>query len=149
MFALLLLILWPIAELFVAIKVAEAIGVGLTVLALVVSCPLGIWLARAEGRSAWRRLSLAVSVGRPPGRQVVDGALIMLGGVLLVIPGFITDVLGAALLVGPLRSLGSTVLVRNFQSRAVRAATRFSRAPRSAYDVDATATDIDGPRLVP
>jgi UPF0716 family protein affecting phage T7 exclusion len=51
MFVLLLLIIWPIAELFVAIQVAEAIGVLLTVLALIVSWPLGVWLIRATARS--------------------------------------------------------------------------------------------------
>lgn len=147
MFVLLLLIIWPVAELLLAIAVAETIGVGLTVLALLVSWPLGIWLARSEGRSAWRRLGAAVSAGRPPGREAVDGALIMLGGVLLVVPGFITDVLGAGLLLGPLRALARSVIVRNFQSRALRTAARFSGAPGAAYDAEATATDVDGPRL--
>ena len=55
MLALLLLILWPIAELFVAIKVAEAIGVLLTVVLLIAGWPVGIWLAKAEGRVAFRR----------------------------------------------------------------------------------------------
>ena len=147
--ALLLLILWPVAELAVAIAVAEAIGVALTVLALIISWPVGMWLARSEGRSAFHRLSLAVSAGRPPGREVVDGVLIMLGGVLFVIPGFITDVIGAGLLLPPLRALARGFVVRHAQSRAVRAAARFSGAPRADYDAEATATDIDGPRLVP
>ena len=146
---ILLFILWPIVELLVAIKVAETIGVLLTLLLLALSWPLGFWLMKAEGRLAWRRLSQAVEQGRPPGREVVDGALVVLGGGLLIVPGFITDVLGLALLIPPLRGLARRGLVRNFQSRLIRTATRFSRAPRSAYDVDSTATDIDGPRLQP
>ena len=94
MLALLLLILWPIAELFVAIKVAEAIGVLLTVVLLLIAMPVGFWLTKAEGRVAWRRLSQAVAQGVPPGRQVLDGALVLLGGLLLIVPGFITDALG-------------------------------------------------------
>jgi UPF0716 protein FxsA len=147
MFALLLLILWPIAELFVAIKVAEAIGVLLTVILLLVGWPLGMWLAKTQGRAAWRRLSAAAAAGRPPGREVIDGALVLAGGMLLIVPGFITDIFGLLLLLAPTRSVAGAAIRRNFQSRVVVAATRFSRAPRSAYDVDSTATDLDGPQL--
>jgi UPF0716 protein FxsA len=147
MFALLLLILWPIAELFVAIKVAEAIGVLLTVVLLIIGWPLGLWLAKTEGRAAWRRLSSAVAAGRPPGREVIDGALILVGGVALMIPGFITDAIGLFLLLPPMRKLAGLALARNFRSRLVVAATRFSRSPGSAYDVDSTATDVDQPQL--
>ncbi len=147
MFALLLLILWPIAELFVAIKVAEAIGVLLTVILLLAGWPVGMWLAKAEGRAAWRRLSAAVAAGRPPGREVIDGALVLGGGILLIVPGFITDVFGLLLLLAPTRSVARGAITRNFQSRLVVAATRFSRAPRSEYDVDSTATDLDRPQL--
>jgi UPF0716 protein FxsA len=147
MFALLLLILWPIAELFVAIKVAETIGVLLTVILLLVGWPVGMWLAKAQGRAAWRRLSAAVATGRPPGREVIDGALVLVGGTLLIIPGFITDVVGLLLLLAPTRRVAGALIARNFQSRLVVAATRFSGAPRSAYDVDSTATDLDGPQL--
>jgi UPF0716 protein FxsA len=147
MLALLLLILWPIAELFVAIKVAEAIGVLLTVLALIVSWPIGMWLLRAEGRAAWRRLSAAVSAGRPPAREVIDGALVLLGGVLFIVPGFISDVIGLSLLLPPTRALARVGIVRNFNGRVVVAATRFSRPAPTAYDVDSTANDIDQPQL--
>jgi UPF0716 protein FxsA len=146
MIALLLLIAWPLAELFVAIRVGGAIGVLPTLLLLAASWPLGIWALRTEGRAVWRRFTAAVAEGRPPGREVVDGALVILGGALLVIPGFITDVIGLALLIPPTRALLRLLLVRNFESRLVRSAARFSRGP---YDVDSTATDIDQSRLRP
>ncbi len=147
MIALVILICWPIAELFVAIKVAEAIGVLLTVLLLVAGWPVGVWLIRAEGRSAWRRLRAAAAItGRPPGREVLDGALILFGGSLLIVPGFITDVLGLLLLLPPTRALARIGLVRNFQSRLVLRATRFGGPPRP-YDVDSTATDVESARL--
>ena len=147
MVALLLLILWPVAELFVAIQVAHAIGVLLTVVLLLAGWPIGMWLARTQGRAAWLRLSAAVAAGRPPGREVIDGALVLVGAVSLIVPGFITDVLGLLLLLRPSRALAREAITRNFQSRLVVAATRFSRTPRSAYDVDSTATDLDGPQL--
>ncbi len=146
MLALLLLIIWPVAEVFVAIKVAEAIGVLVTVLLLIVSWPVGVWLVRAEGRAAWRRLSGAAAAGRPPGREVLDGALVVAGGGLLIVPGFITDVIGILLLAPPTRALARTAIVRNFQSRLVVQATRFAR-PSSTYDVDSSATDVENPKL--
>src|ERR1700733_11535098 len=89
----LLLILWALAELFVLIKVAEAIGVLYAILLLVLSWPVGTWALRSQGRAAWRRLSAAVAAGRSPGREVLDGALVLIGGVLFIVPGFIFDVL--------------------------------------------------------
>jgi UPF0716 protein FxsA len=146
MLVLLLLIAWPVAELFVAIKVGEAIGVLLTVVLLIASWPLGVWLLRAEGRAAWRRLSAAAAAGRPPGREVLDGALVVVGGALLIVPGFITDVLGLLLLLPPTRSLARLGIVSNFRSRLVVRATRFGGRP-APHDVDSTATDVDAAQL--
>ncbi|HEY2318128.1 MAG TPA: FxsA family protein [Solirubrobacteraceae bacterium] len=147
MLALLLLILWPAAELFVAIKVAEAIGVLLTIVLLIAGVPIGVWLTRSEGRAAWRRLSAAVAAGRAPGRAVIDGALVLVGGVLFIVPGFISDGLGLLLLVAPSRWVAGSAIARNLQSRLVVAATRVSGSPRAGYDVDSTATDVDRPQL--
>lgn len=144
--AIALLILWPVAELLVAIEVAHAIGVLATIVLLIAGWPIGSWALRSHGRAAWRRLSAAVSEGRTPTREVVDGALLLAGGLLLMIPGFITDVLGGLLLLAPTRALMRPLLVRNLHSRLVMSAARFSRG-RSAYDVDSTATDVDQPRL--
>lgn len=143
---MLLLILWPLAELYLVIKVADAIGLLLTLLLLVVSWPLGSWVLRSQGRAAWRRLSDAVAAGRSPGREVLDGSLILIGGLLLIIPGFITDLLGGLALLPPTRALLRRQLARNLQSRLVRRATGFTRAP-SSYDVDSTASDVDQPQL--
>jgi UPF0716 protein FxsA len=149
MLVLLLLIAWPVAEIFVAIKVADAIGVLLTVLALIASWPLGVYLLRAQGRQAWRRLRDAVASGRPPGREVLDGALVLVGGGLLIVPGFITDVLGALLLLAPTRALARRGVIHNFQSRIVVVATGAGRRDGGAADVDSTATDLPQPRLHP
>lgn len=146
MFTLLLLIIWPIAELLIAIKVAEVIGVLATVLLLLAGCPIGIWLLRTEGRGAWRRLGASVAAGRAPGHEVLDGGLIVAGGFLLIVPGFITDVLGLLLLLAPTRSLARRGIVRNFRSRFVVRATQFAGASRP-YDVDSTAIDVDSARL--
>jgi UPF0716 protein FxsA len=143
---LLLLILWAAAELFVAIEVASAIGVLATVLLLIAGWPLGAWALRSQGRVVWRRFTDAVARGKPPGRQAVDGALVLIGGLLMLIPGFFTDVLGALLLLPPTRALPRGLLVRHLNSRLVVRAAGFGRRP-VAYDADSTATDLEQPRL--
>ena len=146
--ALLLAVLWPVAELFVAIQIAHAVGVVPTIVLLIAGWPLGTWALRRQGAAAWRRLGLALGEGRTPAREVVDGALVVIGGVLLMIPGFITDAVGLLLLLPPTRALTRPLLVRNLASRLVLRATQFSRRP-SPYDVDSTATDIEQPQLRP
>jgi UPF0716 protein FxsA len=143
---LLILIAWPIAELLVAIEVAEAIGVLPMILLLIAAWPVGLWALRSHGRAAWQRLTAAVAAGRPPAREVVDGGLILAGGVMLIIPGFITDLLGICLLLAPTRALLRRLLVRNLHSRVVVQAAAFSRS-RADYDVESTATDLDQPQL--
>jgi UPF0716 protein FxsA len=142
---LLLLILWPVAEVFVAIQIAEAIGVLPTLLLLIAGWPIGLWALRSQGRAAWRRLSDAVAAGRPPAREVLNGAFVVLGGFLILVPGFITDAIGAFMLLPPTRALARALLVRNLHSRVVVRAARFGG--RYSYDVDSTATDIDQPQL--
>ena len=148
MIVVLVLLLWAALELFVAIKVADAIGVLATVVLLLLSWPLGSWALRSQGRAAWRRLGEAVSAGRSPGREVLDGVLVLLGGVLLIVPGFISDALGVLALLPPTRALMRRGLARNLQSRVVVSATRFTGASRP-YDVDSTATDVDQQQLHP
>ncbi len=148
MIFLLVFVVWVVAEVFVAIQVADAIGALATVLLLLVSWPLGWWALRAQGRAAWRRLGAAVSEGRSPGREVLDGVLVLLGGLLLIVPGFIADAFGVLALFPPTRDLMRRGLARNVQSRLVVQATRFTGASRP-YDVDSTATDVDQPHLHP
>ena len=146
---LVLFIVVPIAELWVIVQVGQAIGIGWTLLLLLVAAVLGSVLARAQGRIAWRRFSEAVSAGRAPAREVVDGALILLGGTLLLTPGFLSDVLGIAFLLPPTRALVRRLLVRRLARRMVismTAAGAARRAPRE-HDVEGTAIDVDAPTL--
>lgn len=146
MLVLLVLIIWPIAELLVAIQVANAIGVLSTIVLLIVTWPIGSWALRSQGRAAWQRLTTAVAERRTPAREVVDGALILVGGMLLIIPGFITDLIGVSMLLPPTRALYRGLLTRNARSRFVVRAADFGSRP---YDVDSTAHDVDQPKLRP
>jgi UPF0716 protein FxsA len=144
----LLFIAVPIAELAVIIQVGQAIGVWWTVGLLVADSLLGSWLMRHQGRTAWRRFNDAVQAGRVPAREVLDGALVIFGGALLLTPGFITDIFGLILLVPPSRALVRRIAARRLQHRMVVSATRPRRVPGD-YDVEGTAVDIDSDRIEP
>ena len=89
-----LFIVVPIAELAVLIQVGQAIGVWWTIALLVADAILGSMLARSQGRAVWRRFNEALQAGRAPAREVMDGALVLFGGALLLTPGFLSDILG-------------------------------------------------------
>jgi len=151
----LLFVVVPIAELYVIIQVGQAIGALPTIGLLVLDSLLGSWLLRAQGRAAWSRLQLALADGRAPARETIDGALVILGGALMLAPGFITDAFGVLLLLPPSRAIVRRAIARNALRRllgplglAGRAAGAASRArTRQDYDVDATAREIDPPIL--
>ena len=150
--AFILLITWLAAELYVIVLVAGAIGLLLTIVLLIGAVPFGSWAMRSEGRVVWRRFNKAIAEGRPPGREVADGVLIVLGGGLLIVPGFITDALGLLLLVPPTRAPLRAMLLRNFQSTLVVQAGRFAgrsaagRTGAERFDVEGTATEVDPPQ---
>src|SRR3954449_4876102 len=149
----LLFIVVPIVELFVIIQVGEAIGVLPTIALLIVDSILGSMLMRAQGRSAWRRFNAALAEGRIPHREVLDGALVIFGGALLLTPGFLTDILGIVLLLPPTRALVRGVVARRVLPRlvvtglgglggAAGAGAGRRRAPGGG-DVEGTATEDD------
>jgi UPF0716 protein FxsA len=110
-----LFILVPVAELYVIIKVGEAIGVLPTLALLIADALLGSILLRQQGRAAWIRFNRALAEGRIPHKEVFDGVLIIMGAALLLTPGFLTDVVGLILLLPPTRAG-----VRAFAARLVR-----------------------------
>ena len=89
-----LLVAVPIFEVWLLIQVGQQIGLWPTVLILVVEAVLGAWLMRHEGSRAWKALTDAFETGKVPSGELADAALILVGGVLLMLPGFVTDIFG-------------------------------------------------------
>lgn len=110
----------PLAELAVMVASADAFGLGWTFVALIGFSLLGGWLMRREGSSIWRRTNEELSMGRVPTSQLLDGALVMAGGALLLTPGFITDAVGLAMLFPPTRALLRPVLLGLMARRVTR-----------------------------
>ena len=140
-----LFIVVPLVELYVILKVGDAIGVVWTILLLAADSVLGSLLLRSQGRAVWRRFNEALGAGRMPHREVVDGVLVIFGGALLITPGFVTDVLGLILLVPPTRSLVRRLTMRRLGRRVtVEMAGPPPRRPRD-FDVEGTATEHRAP----
>ncbi|WP_347354103.1 FxsA family protein [Intrasporangium sp.] len=91
--------------------VTQQIGGGPTFLLLVATSALGGWVVAHEGRRRWHALDEAVRAGRPPEREVADGILVLLGGLLLLLPGFVSDVFGLLLVLPPTRALARRLFV--------------------------------------
>ena len=153
-FLIILFIVVPIAELYVIIQVGEAIGIWPTLALLFADAILGSMLLRHQGRGAWRRFNEALSQGRFPGREVVDGLLIVIGGTLLLAPGFITDIFGLILLIPPTRAIVRSVLKRFTIGRFTVVGVGMpggpfgtgdapgGQRPSRDYDFDATAEEV-------
>jgi UPF0716 protein FxsA len=122
---ILLFILVPLVELYVIIQVGGSIGVVPTLLLLLADSIIGSILLRSQGRAAWTRFNRALAENRMPAKEVFDGALIIVGGTLLLTPGFLTDIVGLVLLIPPTRAM-----VRAASRKLV--ISRFSMGPRAA-----------------
>ena len=148
-----LFILVPLAELYVILKVGDAIGVPWTIALLAADSLLGSLLLRSQGRTVWRRFNLALAEGRMPHREVLDGVLIVFGGAFLLTPGFLTDIVGLVLLVPPTRALVRRLAARRLGKRltvgvvggAPQGGRRGPSGGGQAYDVEGTATEHETP----
>jgi len=89
---LVLFVVVPLVEIYVLIQVGQVIGAWWTVLLLILDSVLGAWLVRREGARAWQALREALGSGRMPAAELADGALVLIGGTLMLAPGFVTDV---------------------------------------------------------
>jgi UPF0716 protein FxsA len=138
------LLAMPVLEIIVIIQVGAAIGAWATVGLLAAEFLLGGWIVRREGRRAWRALQDALGRGVMPDRELADAALIMAGGVLVLIPGFVTDVIGLLFVLPFTRPLVRRAL-SGWASRRMRAA-----AGRDGYGASAVfPPGFGGPGRVP
>jgi UPF0716 protein FxsA len=112
-------ILVPLVEIYVIIQVGQVIGPWWTILLLIADSIFGSWLIRHEGRRAWQALTYALQTGRMPAKELADGALILVGGTLMIAPGFVTDIVGILMILPVTRPIGRAVLSRIVARRLV------------------------------
>ena len=137
----------PLLEIFALIQVGQVIGPWWTIGLLVLDSLVGAWLVRREGGRAWSALRTALTSGRMPAEEIADGALILIGGTLLLAPGFVTDLAGLALIVPLTRPFARRLLASAVRSRLVVAGpgtapgfgVGFGVGPRPGADPSASA----------
>jgi UPF0716 protein FxsA len=118
------------AEVAALIAVGRWVGVWPTVLLLLAGSLLGGWLLRREGIRAWRAFVVAAAEGRAPQREALDGVLVLIGGLLVLFPGFVSDVLGLLCLLPPTRAVARRLLGRALARRAATVGVVRVRARR-------------------
>lgn len=153
---LVLFLVVPIVELYVIVQVAGGIGVLETLGLLIVVSIVGAWLVKAQGIGLVRRVQAKLASGEMPGKELVDGALIVFAGALMLTPGFVTDTVGLLLLVPPTRAIVRTFLMKRFRvmadtrvasfgfgpgTTAGRGPTVFGFGSSQVFDVDGRETD--------
>jgi len=116
-----LFIVLPFVELALIVASADAVGILTTFVALVAFSLAGGWLMKREGLAVWRRANTELGAGRVPTKELLDGAMVLAGGALLLIPGFLTDFMGLLLLIPPVRALLRPLALAWMARRAARA----------------------------
>lgn len=107
---LVLFVAVPLVEIYLMIQVGQVIGAWTTILLLIADSVLGGYLIKREGSRAWQSLRAALQSHKMPARELADGALILVGGTLLLTPGFLTDAVGFFLILPFTRPLARRLL---------------------------------------
>ncbi|HYG88983.1 MAG TPA: FxsA family protein [Azospirillum sp.] len=150
---LVFLLLLPIVEIAVLIQIGQWIGAGPTILLVILAAVAGSLLLRRQGLAVLRKAQEAADRGELPVGAVFEGFCVVVGAILLIIPGFVTDVFGILLLMPFLRdALGRWLLERMRRSGTLhvwttRTGTRQRPPGGQVIDVDYQEVEPDAPRL--
>ncbi len=146
-FLLLAFVVVPVVEIYVLIQVGQVIGAWWTILLLVLDSAVGSWLVKREGGRALQALRTALHSGRMPADELADGALILIGGTLMLSPGFVLDVLGVLLILPLTRPLFRQVLARLVTRRLTAAGPLSTAGPlgRQSYGGQSHGADATRP----
>ncbi len=107
----------PLVEIWTILQVGKVVGAWWTIVLLVLDSIIGAWIIRREGGRAWAALRQATSAGRMPTSELADGALILVGGTLMLTPGFVTDAVGILLILPVTRPIARRMLATVVERR--------------------------------
>jgi UPF0716 protein FxsA len=111
---LLILLIIPFVELYLLLEVGSFLGVFPTIFMIVFTGLLGVWLFRQQGFATLKRFQDSVAKGEIPAYEMIEGPILLLGGALLIAPGFFTDLLGFACLIPPVRKAIAKYVIENY-----------------------------------
>ncbi|WLG46098.1 FxsA family protein [Pseudomonas sp. FP1740] len=117
---LLLFVLFPVLELFVFVKVSAAIGFFPALLLIILGSMLGVFVLRIAGLATALRARESLSRGELPAQTMLEGLMLALAGGLLILPGFVTDVLGLIMLLPISRRLLANKMRLRAEEQAMR-----------------------------
>ena len=117
---ILIFILVPSLELYLLIKLGGIIGAGWTILLVLVTAVLGGLLLQQQGLSTWARAQRSLNHGEIPATEMFEGVILLVGGVLLLTPGLLTDAVGVLCLLPPSRRLMVAMVLRRVTVRQAR-----------------------------
>lgn len=137
-----LFLVLPFAELAVIVGAADAIGLGPTLLLLVAVSVAGAYLVKREGVGVVRRIQERLDRGELPTTELVNGALIMFAGALMLTPGFLTDIVGILLLLPPTRALVRVAIVSRFRTKVLAAAGPLGPVASAGFGPRRAAGDV-------
>lgn len=143
----LLILVLPLAEIACFIVIGRRIGLFATLSLVVLSAIAGVVLMRIQGFGVLARLRQSGQDGRAPGKEMLDAAMIMIAGILLLIPGFLTDILGLALFLPPVRTFLWNRLMRNIvvvDIGGTRPGSQSKTEPQRTIDLDESDFHRDG-----
>ncbi|GAB6142414.1 hypothetical protein JCM14076_31430 [Methylosoma difficile] len=110
----LLVLIVPFVEIYLLLQVGAIIGALPTIILVVFTAVLGSWLLKQQGFATFQRFQASLNKGEIPAYEMIEGPIILVGGALLLTPGFVTDMLGFACLVPPLRRKIAQYVIENF-----------------------------------
>ncbi|MDQ6642272.1 MAG: FxsA family protein [Actinomycetota bacterium] len=119
----------PLVEIYVIIQIGQVIGAWWTILLLIADSVFGSWLVKREGGRAWRALQVALRERRMPAKELADGVLILVGGILMLTPGFVLDIVGALCILPFTRPVGRRLLAGVISRKLVVATTGHDNHP--------------------
>ena len=140
----LLFLVVPIVELYVIVQVSHGIGAPETILLLVGISVVGAWLAKLAGLSVLNRLQQTVRQGRVPSAELVDGALVLFAGALLITPGFLSDCLAILLLLPPTRAVVRGAVLRKLRAGGGLVTVMTGRRQRAGNRPSDAVWDVEG-----
>lgn len=128
----LVVLIIPFAEIYLLIQVGGIIGAFPTILLVVFTAVLGAWLLKQQGFATFQRFQESLAQGVIPAYEMVEGPIILVGGALLLTPGFITDIIGFACLIPQSRRAIAQFVIEHY---LVQAGAHFQQAKEAENNV--------------
>ena len=114
---LILFTIVPVVELYVLIKAGQNIGTLNTIALIIITGMVGAAFAKSQGAQIILKVRATLSQGQMPGRELLEGALVLTGGILLITPGFLTDLLGLSLIIPLTRKFYANITLKYFKKK--------------------------------